>query len=89
MVDARGSTFDEAPDVDDGRHDAHVAVPHLLELARVVVRVGKRAHDLRAQALDLAAAEIEQLGEHGVVRSEVLARRDVVVHEHERLRPAW
>ena len=78
------STVERRRRFDDGRDDAHVAVAHRLELARVVVRVGDRAHDPRAQALDLAPPEREQIGEHRVVRFEVLARRDVVVHEHER-----
>ena len=74
----------EVADVDDGRHDPHVVVAHLLQLARVVLGVGDRTHDLCAQAFDLAPPEIEQVHENGIVRGEVPARRHVVVHEHER-----
>ena len=77
----------EAADLDDGRNDPHVAIPHLRQLARVVLRVGERADDAWQQAFDLATTHHEQIGEDRVVPFEVPARRHVVVHENERLGP--
>ena len=73
----------EPVEVQHGRHDAHVVITELLELAGVVPGIGDRLHDSWTQQLELAAAEREQLGERPVVRLVIAGRRDVVVHEHE------
>ena len=50
------------------------SVAHRLELARVVRGVGDREHDPVRQLDELAAAQIEQLGERGVVRARSTGR---------------
>jgi hypothetical protein len=75
----------EPADVEHRGHDAHVAVAHQLELARVVVGIGDGPDHPRAQGRDLSSTQLQKVREHEVVRREVFARSDVVVHEHERL----
>ena len=86
LVDIRG----RPRGIDDRRDDhPHVLVSDGFELARVEVRVGDRRCDTRGRSRTSSlASEHEQLGERLVESLEVLRRRDVVVHEHDRLVPA-
>jgi hypothetical protein len=71
--------------VDHRRYHSYRVVTKVLEFFGIELRVGDRRRDARSQIDEFAPPELEQLGILHVPLDEESCRRDVVVHEHDRL----